>query len=207
MAVYIYSVESFPGTDANGRKADFLQALGHQIILHGGHWTKLAPKYEWPYFTDFQQRGSGPTNKAIAWASKVVTLPEEIAERLTVQHGHRGIVYLQSDPEDNPKRTRDIEAKAKEANTRWREFVIEQYENNRKLRQLTGTGRIVPSLYELECYEVLGLARPGSIDEIKAAKSPTVEVKLPDDLIRLLHDRVADKTVTIPQIETALEAK
>ncbi len=167
MAIYIYSAESFPGPTTPN---EYCQVLGHQILLEAGKWIKLPTRFERPYWTDFRHRGESVTNKAVGYAQRDVHVNDEVATEIIMRFGFRGVVMTENDPEGHRYKAIELEKQAIAQNHKWREHIVARFENERKMRNLTGHGRLEPTPYELECYRVLGLPEPGSIDEIKAEK-------------------------------------
>lgn len=168
MAIWIYSAEAFPGT--NGRNAEYIQVLGHTIVVPARQWVKLQTRYERPYWTDYRHRGEGSTNKAVGHASREVFVNDEVAAEIVARYGFRGVVMSEDDPAVKTLKCEKLVATAETQNHKWREHIIARFENERKQRSLTGHGRLEPTPYELECYRECGLPEPGSIDEIKAEK-------------------------------------
>lgn len=188
MPIYIYSAEAFPGPN---NKFEYVQVLGHQIILEAGRWTKLPTRFERPYWTDFKHRGEFSTNKAVSYAQRDVHVNDEVAAEIILRYGFRGVTQMDEDPETHRIPASKLEAAAIAQNRKWREHIISRFENERKMRHMTGHGRLEPTSYELECYSVLGLPEPGSLDEIRAEKGldkPVAPAALTPELMDLIQE-------------------
>lgn len=189
MANWIYSIESFP---SDARKGDYVQVTGIQVIIPAGTWMKLEPKYERYWWTDFRHRGAGSTNEAKSRARKDVYSSDDIADSIMAKYNGFGIVRMDEDPTTHAHKREKLEAEAKVANDRYRSYVVARFEDERKTRQLTGRGRMEPTAYELECYRVLGMPEPGTLEGIKAERGTTeVKFELPPEVAELVAEGLA----------------
>lgn len=198
MATWIYSVEGFPGSRESGRHTEYCEVLGHQINLPAGEWIKLKSHYDRPYWTDFRHRAAGTTNQAVAWAKKDIVQEEDVARALIEKYSGFGVVAMEDDPVTHPDKARRVVEAAKEQNRKCREHAVASYEEERKMRQLTGRGRLAPTAYERYCYQSLGLPEPGTLDAIKAERGTTeVKVELPPEVAELVAEGLAARRAKV----------
>lgn len=212
MAIWIYSVEGFPGTRESGRHTEYCEMYGLTIILKPKEWTKLdgnedglfKGKYVRYFWKDSIQRGPKSTNDARPTAVREVFLAEELADAIIMKYGGIGLAKLDcSTPysPENKSTAMQLESQALEQNKRYRASIVARFNDERKARQLTGRGRLEPSAYELDCHRVLGLPVPGTLDEIKAERGTTeVKVELPPELIDLIHDGISSRRAAAEQV-------
>lgn len=172
MAYFVYSPESFPGDYKNGRMHEYAQVLGHQVILEGNAWTKLNPRYSTRRFTSYLDETG----------EELTFLADEIGKALGEKYGYRGVVVTEHQP-GSPE-SLALVALAQEANKKFREAVCLEFEKGRYHAQMTGFGRLAPTLYEIECYKSLGR-------DIPAAgfghENKPVSINMPPELTTLIE--------------------
>lgn len=200
MAIWIFSVDGFPGSRESGRHTEYCEVLGTQVIFPPGEWVRLKQKYERPYWTDFKHRGEGTTNQAVAHARKDIFTGDEIAVAIVKKYGAYGVVSLEDDPETHPRLRQEKEDEAKVQANRYHEYIVSRFEDERKARQLTGRGRLEPTAWELTCYRLLGLPQPGSLEAVKAERNPEVKVELPPEIADLVAEGLAARRAAQNQV-------
>jgi hypothetical protein len=72
---------------------------------------------------------------------------------------------------------------------------VEWYENQVREKEVTGKGRTTPTPYEDECYTLLGLTKPYSVEAMRAQRHPgeAVGEQLVAALDRLMNRRRAEE--------------
>lgn len=189
--VWLYSVEPFPGSKTSGRHTEFLETNGITILHPGNQWVRLDPYYIRYYWTDYKHRGDQPTEIAKKRAIKERIYADEIATRFCGIYSRMGVVSMDEDPEKNPERAAELVAQAKAANHAWRVSIVRGFESQLKQFELSGHGRLEPTLLENESYKALGLELPGTIESIKAHN--TMKLDLPPELLQLIELGIAAK--------------
>jgi len=82
----------------------------------------------------------------------------------------RGVIFLDHEPTAAEKV--ELEAQATKANIQFRMEAIQFYEDQVREHDTGNPARTKPTTYELECYELLGVERPGSIAAFKSQRQP-----------------------------------
>ncbi len=175
MAYYIYSVESFPSPT---RPGEFIEVNRQRIAVEAGKWTKLNPRYEFFQYTDYQDN-QGRIDTFADW---------QMAEEIARLYGHRGVVVLQTDDINSAREREAKEREALAANRAHRKTIIEAFQLSRRERLVGGQGRIHPTPYEAECFDVLGVPVPDTLEEVQAARSPVnVTLSLPPEVVAAIR--------------------
>jgi hypothetical protein len=163
MAWYVYSPETIPNPEMFGKPGytpEWLVWNGIQLpILTAGEWTKLPEGFRNVRHQNWKDRAGT--------AEYVET--SGIMKAVESRWGRRGIVALDHEPTADEKTK--IHAQAKRSNEAFRMKAIEFYEreaDKSKARQ----GEYFPSPYVDECYELLGLVRPYSVEAMRAQRHP-----------------------------------
>lgn len=179
MAYWLYSIEAFPAPWQPGRVPEFIQVDGIQLPpLEAKTWFKLPEKSSRKLYADYQDR-IGSDHIVFDW---------QMADFINAHWAKRGVVVVHEREKDANQE--NIETDAAKANVEFRRGVIEQFEFQLKERQVTGYGRNQPTPYELECYELIGLPKPYSIEAYRAERMPgdVAAAKIADAIERALHD-------------------
>jgi len=171
MAWFVYSPEAFPGTHENGRKYEYVQVLGHQVILKENTWTKLEGRFTKRRFDSYLDETG----------HEDVFLADEIAEAISRKYGFRGVMVTEALPGSDTCKA--LEAESKERNLTLRRAIILEFEQNRYHAQMTGFGRLTPTLFEVECYKLLGQNIPSAGF---ANENKPISVTMPPELTELL---------------------
>lgn len=163
MSYWMYSVESFPHDKLLGKPGytpEYAAHAGIQLTVEGGKWVELPNRWTNVTHKDWMDRRG--TREHI--------LAEDIAKPISSRFANRGFVILDHEP-SNEERKR-IEKEAAEANVAYRMKAVEWYENQVREKEVTGHGRTNPTPYEDECYTVLGLTKPYSVEAMRAQRHP-----------------------------------
>lgn len=163
MSYYIYSEEAFPNEELQGKPGyspERLMHAGIQLAVHAKTWTKLPDRFSSVRHKDWVNR---------AGERYIVTI-EDIVKPLEARFGNRGVIFLDHEPSAHEKAK--FEHEAHEANLAYRMAAVEWYENQRHEKEVSGTGRTRPTPYEDQCYQILGLTKPYSVEAMRAQRHP-----------------------------------
>ena len=95
---------------------------------------------------------------------------DDLFDRLRKRFENRGLVFLDHEPTIVEKV--ELEKDAYQKNLAFRMTIVEGYENAVREKEVTGKGRTTPTPYEDECYSVLGLTKPYSVEAMRAQRHP-----------------------------------
>lgn len=192
----IWSPEDFPKRMDDGSLGDYAIAYRIQVILKAGEWTPLAEEgfYKDSYCQSF-------VNTEADW-KEVVTSARDVAVRIcrdkgqsfpiNGKHFSTGLMYCNTDKE-TPETIAALEAEGKKRNTEFRKQVVKAYEIQFRLAIQGKPGRLTPTGYEQQCYDVLGLTPPEVVNR-PAEQTVAKEIKIiePDPVMisELVHQEV-----------------
>ena len=164
MPFHVYTVEEFPNTKLMGKAGytpEYLQWGGISLPpLEAKKWAKLPDNYYNTYHVDWKDR---------AGTRRHVT-GDDLFDRLRKRFENRGLVFLDHEPSIAEKV--ELERDAYQKNLAFRMTIVEGYENAVREKEVTGKGRTTPTPYEDECYSVLGLTKPYSVEAMRAQRHP-----------------------------------
>jgi hypothetical protein len=153
----LYSAEEFPKWTDDGW-ADYVQALGVQVILKAGEWTEL--KGEDGDGLLWRITHYGNWIDAAGDAKETAVTCKQVAERIAGHYRLRGVRCADLD-RTSPEQKKAIEEDSKAANLRFRELFVKRFEHQARLFSLGQPGgRATPTPYEEECYKLLGKKLP-----------------------------------------------
>lgn len=95
---------------------------------------------------------------------------DEIVKANQVRHAPRGVIFTDHEPSAE-ERTR-LEKEAQAANVQFRMEAMQHYEDQVREHDTGNPARTKPTTYELECYELMGVERPGSVQAFKSQRQP-----------------------------------
>ena len=179
MPYAIYSPEDFPKRD-KGVWTDYRTAYGVTLQLVAHTWTELEELgYKKTTFANWVD-GAGDGRETFI-SSK------EVAERICRDAGREfngqwipvGIVACNTDKVDEKARKELVE-KAEAQNKEFRRQVINSFELEFRAKSMGQPGRVIPTEYEKECYDLLGMTPPELVARPKEAPAPQVIVQQPD---------------------------
>lgn len=168
MSWSVYSAEDFPKwDDENGCMCDYRQALGVQVILKAGQWTALEDFYRHVRFESWiDAAGEG--------RESIVT-GKEVALRLEGDFRTKGIACADLAKITDAERE-TIEKRAGEANLKTRRAFVDRFEQQFRTKMQGGPGRWLPNSYEAECYKILGLKPPDTVQKAETEQRSQVQV-------------------------------
>lgn len=166
MSYWIYSSESFPHDKLMGKAGytpEYLQWAGVQLIVPEKRWFEIQDKWG---ILRHKDRADKQGHVEYAFATDVV-------KGLRARFEPRGVIFLDHEPSHAEKKA--LEAVSLELNLKFRRDAIDFYESQRHDKEVTGTGRTKPTPYEDECYTLLDLEKPYSVEAFKALRRPGEE--------------------------------
>lgn len=192
MAMYLWSEEQFPGSTASGRKHEYLQVLGGIIVLvpAAQRWVKLDARYQTPRRHDDWKDLQGHVETHAA---------DEVAEAVVNTYGFRGIVVTEEEP--GTEKSKALIAQAKATNLKWRQSVVEDFMSQRKAAELGRPGRLAPTAYEEECFTVLGIQIPSTVESMRTAQAPPViQVNITPEQLRAAANKAVPTSEDEPVV-------
>lgn len=179
----IYSPEDFPKRGEDGSLIDYAIAYRIQVILKAGEWTLLDPD---GFYRD---------NYCQSWVDKeadfkeVVTSAKDVAARICRDKGQSfpingkffaaGLMYCNTDKE-TPETITALEVEGQKRNKAFREQVVKAYEIQFRLAIQGKPGRLTPTAYEQDCYELLKLTPPEVVQRQPEPQAREVKIVEPD---------------------------
>lgn len=166
MAHYIYSSEALPDPELMGKPGytpdnEFIRWAGLTLpALDEKKWTKLPEQLNTVRRSDWRDRQGTPIEVHISKFGPIIK----------ANFAKRGVIFLDHEPTDAEKKK--LELVSQEINLEWRKQCIQEYENQVREKEVTGTGRTRPTPYEDKCYELLGQKKPYSVEHFQAMRNP-----------------------------------
>lgn len=194
MSWSIFSCENFPKWDEeNNCMTDYRSAFGIQIILRANQWTTLEDLYKVVRYESWiEDQGEG---------REYVFSGKQVAERLVGDFNSRGLVMADLD-KITAEQKAECERQAHERNLKFRRMFVDRFEQQFRTKMQGGPGRWIPNTYEAECYKLLGLKPPDTVQKApEQREAPTVIIQQPDPemIAQLVSQQVAlemDKRTT-----------
>jgi len=195
MAYWVYSPEALPNTELRGKPGynpECFQWNGVRLPLVAG-WQKFQETFFVHRRESWRDRPKRDTILMDDSEDDQGRNVKGLATMLKERFGNRGVVVCEKEPQ--PSEKLKLEQQAQEANLAFRMRFIEQYEERLKKRAV---GELVPTevtAYEDQCYDVLGLVKPYSVEAMRATRHPgeAVGEQIVAALDRLLARREAER--------------
>jgi hypothetical protein len=168
MAWHIYSTEALPNPDFMGRPgytpdAEYIRYAGVTLpSLPKGTWVKLEDSFTTIRRSDWRDKQGTEIEIPIRKFKGIVSNPER-------GFAERGVILVDHEPTDDEKRK--LERLSAELNLKFRKKHIEFYENQRQAA-LARQGNYPASPYVDECYDILRMEKPYSVEALQAQRSP-----------------------------------
>lgn len=170
MTWYVYSHEALPNPKYMGKPGytpdnDYIRYNGVCLpALPEKTWVELPDYFTVKRFESWRDR-QGRTEEIRVDKFK------NVVERLDDGRFHkRGVAIVDHKPSDYDQHVIEKECAAR--NLEFRKGIVEQFEENLRNRQITGVGRSKPTPYEDECFDVLDIPKPYSVEAMKAQRQP-----------------------------------
>jgi len=182
MSWAIFSPEDYPKWDEeNNCMTDYRQALGVQVILKAGEWTRLEDFYKHTRYESWVDAAGGEGRESVVSG-------RQVAERMVGDFRLRGIRAADIDRISETEKAA-IEADGREQNIKFRKLFINRFEEQFRVKTNGGPGRFTPNTYELECYRLHNMTPPEVVQRLQQpqAQAPVViEQKIDPEMLQQL---------------------
>jgi hypothetical protein len=169
LAYWLYSCESLPNPAMMGKPGytpdqEFIRWNGITLpLLHKGVWTKLPDSMFTIRRSDWKDRQGQEVEVHISRFKGIISS----------RFAARGVIFMDHEPSAAEKEK--LEKVSQDLNYEFRKDCIQTYEDQVAEKQVTGHGRTKPTPYEDECYEILKMPKPYSVDTFRAQRQPGQE--------------------------------
>jgi hypothetical protein len=154
----IFSPEDFPKRQDDGTWADYKTMFGVTTVLKAHEWVELEEEgYDKKSWTDWMHAKEEDNPRIVHHSSRA------LAERLCAQppFGFADVGLVCANLERiKPEEKKALEERAEAQNLKYRQAVVNNFEVQFRLKSQGGAGRLVPTLYEQDCYKLLGIEVP-----------------------------------------------
>jgi hypothetical protein len=168
MSWWIYSDEALPNPQMMGKPR---YTPDSEYIKVGGVALPLIPKQQWMQLPD-----EFTSVRHADWRDKhgtEVVIPikrfKPIVDNPERGFAERGVIMLDHEPSETEKKR--LEVVSHELNMKFRKRQVEFYENQRHIATAR-QGTYDPTPYVDECYEMLHMKKPYSVDALQAQRDP-----------------------------------
>lgn len=167
MPFWIYSPEALPNPEMMGKPrytpdADYIRYAGVCLApLKKDTWTKLPDYLTTIVHRDWTDRRGTEIEVPVRRIKPLVDNADRFAGR--------GVIMLDHEPSEKEKEI--LEKKSKELNIRFRKKAVEFFEQQRQ-GAIARQGTYEPSPYIDECYDILHMEKPYSVEALMAQRSP-----------------------------------
>ena len=171
MSYWVYSPEDLPNPAMMGRSfytPEYIAHNGFQLPpLKKGEWTQLPNTYSTMRHRDWVDKQG---------VKDTVFIDEDFIQRLRdMGWEQRGFIFMDHKPSQVEAHQAQVESKR--LNDVFRQRRIDDFEHEAKAREMRGA-YVQPLPYVEECYEILGIAKPYSVEALKAQRQPGEEAAL-----------------------------
>jgi hypothetical protein len=166
MPHFIYSSEALPNEKMIGKPGytpdnECIKWAGLTLpVIQAGKWQEMPETLHTLRRGDWRDRQGQPVEVHIRRFKGIID----------ANFAKRGVVFIDHEPSATEKEK--LEAVSKDLNLQWRRSVIQEYEDQVREKEVTGHGRTKPTPYEDECYEVLNMKKPYSVDALQSQRDP-----------------------------------
>ncbi len=196
MSYWVYSPEDLPNPAMMGRAfytPEYIAHNGFQFPpLKKGEWTQLPNTYSTMRHRDWvDKQGFRDT----------IFIDEDFIQRLRdLGWEQRGFIFMDHKPSQVEAHQAQVESKR--LNDVFRQRRIDDFEHEAKAREMRGA-YVQPLPYVEECYEILGIAKPYSVEALKAQRQPGEEAAI--KIARAIKDALADSGKRQAEVAVAAE--
>jgi hypothetical protein len=162
---WVYSVEPMPRTDLFAKR-DYNPT--NDYIAFNSIYLDPIPAKTWVQIPD-RFRSLRHHDRTDRQGHVYHVFADEIVKANQARLAPRGVVFTDHEPAADEKVT--LEKEALEANMSFRLDQIQFYEESVKEAEANGRS-LKANTYVKECYEVLGMERPGSVQALRAQRQP-----------------------------------
>lgn len=160
---WIYSTEALPSATLSGKPGytpEYAIFHGIQVVIPQQEWLQVPDNFYTLRHKDWRDRQGERVHVATA----------DVMKYIKAHFQERGVVVLDHEPTAAEKTVYQLQSE--QANRAFRMGAVEWYEGQVREKEVTGQGRTWPTPYENECYEVLGLTKPYSVEAMRAQRHP-----------------------------------
>lgn len=162
---FVYSVEPMPRTDLFAKR-DYNPT--NDYIAFNGIYLDPIPAKTWVQIPD-RFRSLRHHDRTDRQGHVYHVFADEIVKANQARMAPRGMVFTDHEPTATEKA--ELEKQALELNMQFRLDQIQFYEESAKEAEANGKA-LKANTYVKECYEVLGMERPGSVQALRAQRQP-----------------------------------
>jgi len=162
---FVYSHEELPRTDLFTSR-DYNP--GNDWIAYNGIHIGVVPAKTWTKVPD-RLRSVRHVDRADKQGHPYHVFADEIAKANAERLKPRGVIFLDHAPTDAEKA--ELEALAETRNLQFRMDAVQVYEETLKVAESQGH-TLKANTYVKECYKLLGMERPNSIEAARAQRQP-----------------------------------
>lgn len=165
MSYFLYSPEPLPNPAMIGKPgytpdSEYVGHAGWRITVEANKWIELPRTFRRFYHADWtDKRGRAE-----------VVYMEDIAPAVQNKFGVRGLIVIDHEPTAEEKKK--LEAQSADTNLAWRMRAVEEYEERLKQKAVGEKVQTRVTPYEDQCYEILGLTKPYSVEAMRAQRHP-----------------------------------
>jgi hypothetical protein len=168
MSWFIYSTEALPNPELIGKPGytpdnDYIKFGGAMLpCIPKGQWIKLPDSFTTVRHTDWKDKQGTESEVGVRRFKPIIDSPDR-------GFAERGVIMVDHEPVDAEKKK--LEHLSAELNLKFRKKHVEFYENQRQIA-LARQGAYPVTPYTDECYEILGMNKPYSVDALQALRDP-----------------------------------
>lgn len=165
---WIYSSEALPNPAMMGKPGytpdqEFIRWGGAQLPpIPAKKWTRLPDSFSMLIHRDWRDKTGFEYDISVQKFKPIVT---------NGRFAERGVIWL-DDPLPKDATLKELEAISERLNLKWRKQCIQMYEDQVREKEVTGHGRTRPTPYEDECFDMLNMKKPYSVDAMQAQRDP-----------------------------------
>lgn len=188
MSYWVFSEEGFPNIKMLGKAGytpEYIQWNGIQVVIPKQEWIKLDDIYRYRYHENWTD----------TMGKQMVVTGSEVADYIKKKYENRGVIVLDHEPSDPeidaaPKVVKDL-------NLEYRRKAVMHYESERDKVANGKEGRVTPTPYEDECYDLLGIPKPYSLETLRDQRRPgeAATERLAAMVAKMLEKKEAPKAV------------
>jgi flagellar biosynthesis/type III secretory pathway protein FliH len=191
---WVYSVEPMPRVDLFATRDH--NPANEYIGYNGIYIAPVEPK-TWTRIPD-KFRSLRHRDRTDKQGTTYHVFDDEIVKANQERLRPRGVLF--TDHEPTAEERKELEERAAKLNMQFRLDTIQSYEE--AMREAEANGRTVKApTYVKECYELLGMPRPGSAEAIRAQRQPGEDVA--DRIVAALEKLLSRK----PDVSSKQAAK
>jgi hypothetical protein len=167
MSWFIYSSEALPNPAFMGKPG---YTPDSEYIKFGGIALPLVPKKEWMKLPDSFESYRRADYKSPKVEFEIpIKRFKAIVDHPDSRFAERGVILLDHEPSDAEKKK--LEELSAELNLKYRKTHIEFYESQKQMATARqGSYAVTP--YVDECYELLAMKKPYSVEALQALRDP-----------------------------------